>query len=300
MFARYSRSGVILMAAPLYAGPLLAGWSSAPWQMGALLAGIFFLMQLLGGKGGRGDHPFNLPAMLLVGAVQILLVAVFILAGWLGATLTAPLDLPVWLPLALTSFGAAIWVLRYRANAETAQISSAVESALSSLETATPFDPDQTRPDNKTAQIARGAQEALEALWALPDDADLGQVDRIVRTLEVRTGAGGFPALQSELVEGFRSVDLAMLRYLASRDVRRQLLDRSDIGFALSLLIDSQDADVIYELAALTATLLDENAPASELPPPDDLRRQSKEHPVLAPLVRPVEAAHRAWQKSCA
>ena len=54
MFARYSRSGLILMAAPLYAGPLVAGWSLLPWQTGAVLAGIFCLMQLLGGKGGGG------------------------------------------------------------------------------------------------------------------------------------------------------------------------------------------------------------------------------------------------------
>ncbi len=302
MFGRYSYSGLILMAAPLYAGPLLAGWSLAPWQTGAVLAGIFFLMQLFRGIGGVGDNPFGALAVLLLAAVQIMLVAVFVAAGLLGANLTRSLDLPVWVPLALTSFGAVIWGWRYRANAEMAEISAAVDSALSSIETARPFEPDKDRADDKNAPLERAVQEALKALWALPENAGagrIGQIDQIVQTLETRTGAGAFHALQSELLEGFPIIDLAMLRYLASPNVRRQLVDSRDLGFALSLLIDSQDTGVIHELAALTATLLDENTPASELPPPDELRRQSHKHPVLAPLVEPVEAAYRAWQQTC-
>lgn len=291
MFARYSRSGVALMGLPLHAGPLLAGWSMASPAMIAALAALFFLMQLLAGKSaGRGAMPDAL-FLVLLAVVQVAVVAAVYGVGALLALVTGALPVPVWAPLALTAAGAALGALRYRQTPQDAGMSDVLDQAIAGIETGAAPDFDD-EPDP--------VQAALEALWDLPGDAPVGDIDPIVRRLEQDSGAGGFHGLLAEVGEGSRAVDLAMLRYLASPPVRADLIATRELGFALVLLVESDEPAVVAELAMLTATLLDEGAPASELPPPEPLAAWADANPDLAPLVAPVQEAYRKWRAEIA
>lgn len=114
MFERYSRSGLALMFAPLYAGPLAAGWSHAPLLTLAILAAVFFLIQLRFGRAPAKTLPAQIIALIFLALVQICVVAMTYGVGMGLALLTGPLPLPLWFPLALTGCSAAIGALRYR------------------------------------------------------------------------------------------------------------------------------------------------------------------------------------------
>lgn len=300
MFARYGRSGLALMGLPLYSGPLLAGWSAAPWPVPAAMAALFFLMQLVRGiDTGRS----GVASVLALAAVQIAVVGATYGLGSLLALGTGTLALPIWLPLVLTLFGAVIGVLRYRRNPKEEQMWEVLDQAIDAVERGTPLDfgdddfHAESRPD---PEAEAAAQTALKALWALPDDAPLSRIDPIMQQLELQVGYRAYPSVLAEVDEGFRSVDLGMLRYLASPRVRAELVNTAELGFAVSLLLNSEDAGVQTELAALIATLLDEDAPVSELPDPEALAETARRFPVLAPLVAPVEEEYRKWPSALA
>jgi hypothetical protein len=290
MFARYSRSGLALMGLPLYAGPLLAGWSMASPATIAALAAMFFLMQLLAGKtAGRGTMSEPL-FLALLALVQVVVVAAVFGAGVLLALAAGALPLPVWLPLGLTATGAVLGALRYRHNPRDAEMQAVLDQAIAAIETGVVADFDGDDP----------VQEALDSLWSLPEDARVADIDPIVQRLEQQVGPGGFHGLLAEVGEGFRAVDLGMLRYLASPLVRADLVAARELGFALVLLVESEEPSVIAELAMLTATLLAEGAPASELPPPEPMQAKARRHPELAPLVAPVQEEYRKWRAEIA
>lgn len=296
MFARYSRSGLALMGVPLYAGPLLAGWSAAPWPVPAAMAALFFLMQLARGiEIGRG----GVAPLLVLAAVQIAVVGAVYGLGRLLAPGTGTLALPVWLPLSLTLFGTAVGVLRYRRTPRDDQMLDFLDQAIEAIERGTPPDfavGDGDAEPLRDTEAETAAQAALEALWGLPDGAGIAAVDPIVQRLEAQADHRAFVHLLAQVDDGSHAVDLAMLRYLASARIRSELAGAPDLGFALSLLLNSDDPVILAELAALIATLLDENAPASALPDHRTMARRGRQFPVLAPLAAQVEEAHRKWR----
>ncbi|MGD9865911.1 MAG: hypothetical protein AB7S99_22150 [Pseudodonghicola sp.] len=295
----YSRGASLLMAAPLYAGPLLAGWMGAPWIVPGALAALFFLAQVMAGRAaGRGARP--LPLYLLVLALtQIVLVLAVYAAGAGLAVLTGPLALPIWLPLVLTGFGAALLILRHPHELQQDETLDLLGQALETMENGNGFDA-EPEAEEEDAEVLAAAQEAVSALWALPADAPELALDDIVRRLETRCGHRAFPALLAQIGEGYPTVDRAMLRYLRSPAVRHRLIaDKADLPFAFELLLDSGEAGVQADLAALVETLLAESAPPAALPPVDLLRVRAESFPVLAPLVAPVERAQRQGPPAC-
>lgn len=297
MLAKYSRAGVALMGVPLYAGPLLAGWSGAPWPVPAALAALFFLMQLVRGIDAQRAGLSPTAAVLLLALVQVVVVgSVYGIGGLLGWA-THPLPLPLWVPLAVTAFGAAIGVLRYRRAPQEEEMIEALDQAIGALERGHVVDWDvepEAEADSDAAIV-----EALQALETMPEDTVIDEIDTVIRRLETRVGHTAYAVLLAETGTGFRAIDLAMLRYLAIPSVRARLVDNRP-GAALSRILDRGEADAIDELASLTATLLAEGAPAAALPDAALLADRARRFTVLAPLVAPVEKAHRTWNAASA
>jgi len=152
---KYSRLGLALTAAPLYAGPLVAGWSAAPLSVVLSLVSIFFIMQLMAGKtADRGS--IMLPLFVLFLAIaQVLVVVVTYGLGSLISLIVALPPVPTWLPLALSSAGAAIWVSRYRRTPESVEMVKSLDAAIAAIEEAKPVDD----PDNDAGAASENAAE---------------------------------------------------------------------------------------------------------------------------------------------
>lgn len=304
MPGRYTGSGLALMAVPLYLGPLLAGWAQAPWPVPLAIAAMFFLMQVLRGVEPAGAGSSPVAALAVLALVQVAVVGSVCAIGALLALATGPLALPPWLPLALSFAGAAVGVLRHRRNPREDELWEVIDKAIDALETGAPvdfgdedFDAVGAGPD---PEAEAAAQAALAALRNLPADAPLARIDAVARQLADRVRDRAWHALADAAGAGARAVDLAVLRYAAIPEVRAELVNAAELGLAMSVLLDSDDEEVLSELASLTATLLDEGAPASELPPPGELRDKAERFAVLAPLVARVEAEYDKWQAAFA
>lgn len=298
MFGKYSRSGLALMGVPLYAGPVLAGWSAAPLWVFVLLVALFFAMQMLRNISYRQAALPPVAQVFVLLAAQVVAVGAAWGVGVLGALALGALAAPAWLPLTLSSVGAVVGALRYRRTPEDDEMDAVMDDALRALETGVPPDWDDEGDDPPPGAaddpaIRAAVQEALETLWALPEDVRVHDIDPIVQRLEDRADHHGFAGLLAELNEGFRAVDLAMLRYLASPRVRRAIMQAEELDFALSLLLESEDEAVLGELAALTMTLIEEGAAPDDLPPLTALKDKAADFPILEDLIAPLEAAYR-------
>lgn len=293
MFERYSRSGVILMAAPLYAGPVAAGWSAAPVVSLGIFAAVFFLMQLHFGQAKVQDITAQVLALILLALAQIIIVALAYGLGKILALLTLPLPLPIWFPLALTGCSAGFSALRFRHSQDDAAMLDLIDRTLVTLETSAPFDADTPPPTNAAVATALTAAvaTALTALRALPDTAKAGDIDLIVQPLEQQTGHDAYSGLLAAIDNTCRAVDFAMLRYLASPRVRGDLIRTTPLGLAFEQILNSNDPTILNEAATLIATLLQENATAHALPTSEHLRIKAKQCAALAPLIAQVQQA---------
>lgn len=273
MFAKYSRAGLALMAVPLYAGPILAGWSGATWVELFPFAALFFLMQLLRGidekRGQMGLGQF----LILMAVAQIVVTALAFGLGALAAQLTGALPLNLWLPLGLTGFGAAIGVIRYKYDPQQDTMEALIDDVITQVEAA---------PDTPT--------DPLTPLRNLPESAKPQDLDPIVQSIEQDLGADGFFLFLPEIGLGQPQIDRGFLRYLASPAVRRDVAQNGALGAALSGLLDSSDAGVRYELVCILDTLLAEQAPQDALPPANILRHMAENWPELASLADQIDA----------
>lgn len=285
MFDRYSRTALALMAAPLYAGPVLAGWSAAPTLTILAFASLFFLMQMTLGRATADGVAAQVSALAFLALVQLVLVTIVFAAGMGIALITGTLPLPLWLPLGLSAIGAVVGVLRYRSTSDDAAMLDVLDHAITSIEIGLPVTGDKVLQDEWD-------QEALTALLALPDTTTVSTIDEIVQRLEQLSGTNAYPGLLAEIDEGNRNVDLAMLRYLASANIRGELLPLNDLGFALELILNSDEPAVLSELIMLIETLLSEGAPARSLPATEILSQKAKQFPDLQSLVTRVHQRH--------
>jgi hypothetical protein len=289
----FSRGAIALMAAPLYAGPVLAGWSEAPWGVAAVLAILFFLARIMaGGLAGRKEMRLTL-ALLALALSQILVVLALYAAGlglaWIGGMLA----LPLWLPLALTGLGAALLILRHPHDPGQDETIDLLDEALETIEPSAPFEIGEDQlpePD-----VAEATARAIAALWALPAGAPEARLDEIVQRLEDQTGPRAFPLLLTAIGEGDPAVERAMVRYLLRPPIRHRLVaDGADLPFAFDLLLQSGDPEVQADLRDLIGALLDEDAPIAALPTPEALRQQADSQPALIPLLARVTQLHEA------
>lgn len=143
-FGKYSQAGLALSMAPLYAGPLLAGWIGAPVILLLALAEIFFLAQLLANKEqGRGNLPLPAFLVMLAGA-QLFAVAVVFGLGVVLRLVAGPVALPLWVPLVISALGGLIYARRYKYDPVEQAALDDISQAIDTLETMVP---DETDPD---------------------------------------------------------------------------------------------------------------------------------------------------------
>lgn len=293
MFERDIRVGLTLMFAPLYAGPIAAGWSAAPPTTLAIFAAVFFLIQLRFGRAKAQTVPAQISALGFLALVQICIVAITYGVGMALTLLTGPLPLPLWFPLALTGCSAAFGALRYRKAQDDAAMIDLIDRTINTLETGAPFDPDMPLDD---AENNAAANTALSALYALPDTATAADIDPIVQRLAAHRDHAGYWDLLAKINTGYRNVDFALLRFLASAKMRAELIPEKSLGPALEQILEGDDPAVLSELVMLIETLLSEGAQASALPSPQTLIQMAKQFPALTPLIARVQKEHDIWQ----
>lgn len=132
-FEKYSSSGVMAYAIPLYAAPVLAGWSGASAAVIPVFATLFAALIL---KTRRlPDQPGGLAltvlgALLLNAAITGGLVGV----GWLGAAALGAVPLPVWLPLGMGVSAAGLGIWRYRWTPEVDAMDRLMDQTLAALD----------------------------------------------------------------------------------------------------------------------------------------------------------------------
>ncbi|GHG85996.1 hypothetical protein [Pseudodonghicola xiamenensis] len=291
MTRAYSRRAHALMAVPLYAGPLLAGWSDAPAGVAAVLIALTFLARIMAGRlPPRPETPLPLTLMALLLNQSFLVLALYaagLALTWLGG----PLALPLWLPLALTGLGAALLILRHPADPDPHETVDLLEEALEDIDPPAPFE-EREQTNAPDPEVVEATGRAIAALWALPADARAESCDDIVQELEDRTGPRAFPILLEEIGEGDPAVDRAMIRYLLRPPIRQWLVaEGADLRFAFDLLLQSGDPAIESDLVQLIKTLLDEGAPVSALPTPETLRHRAETLPALIPLIARVTQA---------
>jgi hypothetical protein len=131
-FEKYSTSGILLYAVPLYVSPVLAGASAAPWTAVPVFAALFSALVLKTRATPDAAGPLAVSvvlALILHGAIAS---ALFALGRGL-AVLTGPLPVPVWAALAICAAAAAFGIWRYRWTPEQAEMDALLDDALDTL-----------------------------------------------------------------------------------------------------------------------------------------------------------------------
>lgn len=267
----YSRAGLALVFIPLYAGPALAGLSGHAPATIPVYAALFlaFIAATRRPDLTQGAGWANLAIMAVVQTV--LTGAMFgigtLIAGVSGAM--GAFTLPVILPIALTATAAAYGVWSYSNRAEMDVFLESAINKLNTLETESPDSAEAFHPvPSRTVQ--RAVDETIVALRSLPEDAQVGEIDPIMQALEAKVGIEAFDPLYDAAgeIEGQqdRRVDLGLLRFAASPRITRALLARGEGGMAAMLVLNAPDAAVRHEARRRITQLIDDGAPAVQLP----------------------------------
>jgi len=267
----YSRAVLALVFIPLYAGPGLAGLSGHPPATIPVYAALFLAFIAATRRPDLTQGP-GWATLTIMAVVQTVLTgAVFgigaLIAGAWGVM--GALTLPVLLPIALTATAAAYGVWSYSNRAEMDVFLESTIEKLKAIESESPGGAEAFHPVPSRA-VQRAVDETIAALTSLPEDAQVGEIDPIMQALEAKVGIEAFDPLYDAAgeIEGQqdRRVDLGLLRFAASPRITRALLARGEGGMAAMLLINAPDAAVRHEARKRIIELIDDGAPAVQLP----------------------------------
>ncbi|MEC7764472.1 MAG: hypothetical protein VX874_21390 [Pseudomonadota bacterium] len=280
-FGPYTRAGLALVFVPLYAGPILSGWSAHPLATLPVFA-LAFLLFIAASRRPDLRQPSGQAALAIMAAVQFALVALCFGAGALLAKFLGPLGAPLWVPIALTALAALVGAMRY---SDTSEMNVFLDSAIAGLEDMDKrivADWTEVHPE-PTPAVQAAVDRTLAALKALPDNANVAMIDPIVQDLEIEVDVEGFDPFYDAAgyVEGGedRRVDLGLLRFVASPYIRRKLVDRGEGAMAPMLMLNASDPGVRSEARSLILTLIDEGTPPDQLPDPVWLTELDAEFP---------------------
>ncbi|HCQ64633.1 MAG TPA: hypothetical protein DIU07_05390 [Rhodobacteraceae bacterium] len=275
MFGPRSRTGLALLGAALFGGPILAGLAQHDWSVLPVLAALFLLYIAAARRPdlATGAGRASLAMMAFVQSANVVI-------GWaiglLLADILGPVALPLWAPLAITALGAGVGAWAFRDAAEMDVMLDSALARIAEMETMTPpsrsFDVPWPSPVPEADDALR---RALRALRARPG-IDVAHVDRIVHRLHAEAGAAGFdPLYDAAGLDGSLNepaVDLALLRFSALPQVFDQLISRGEAGLAPMLLLNAPNPLVRAEARALVSGMIDAAVPVTELPDPALLR----------------------------
>ncbi|WP_292024720.1 hypothetical protein [Maritimibacter sp. UBA3975] len=280
-FGPYSRIGLAAVFLPLYGGPVLSGWAGHPLTTLPVFA-LTFLLFIAATRRPHLDDAGGRAALVLMAVVQVVLASACFAAGrWIGLV-AGPLALTIWLPIALSAVAALVGAWRYSDSAEMDVFLDGAIDRLNEIDRGLVSDWTDIHPE-PAAATTQAVERALSALAALPRDARAGQIDPVVQRLEREAGIAAFDPLYDAAgeVDGTEDprIDRALLRFVASPRIRRQLVERGEGAMAAMLLLNAADAGVRFEARSLLLTLIDEGVPVDQLPDPVWLDELSEAFP---------------------
>lgn len=273
MFSKYSTSGLLLYAVPLFASPLLAGWADAPWEIVPVFALLFAALVVQTRR-----MPEALGALAVTAATSFVVnIGVTSLLFGLGRALAilTPLNLPIWLPLAMGAVAAGIGIYRYRWTPEVAQMDALMDDMLAALEGTTSSQP----------QTPETVLHAIDALRGLPDPVTANQIAAIAEDLFMAHDADAFDLLfDHSFAEGdtLRDTERWPLLLLALLDTPHVRFIQSDLGGTAALAeqyLQSPHPRVRSGVANLLRTLLTEEEDTQAFPWPYDLHQAEAAFP---------------------
>lgn len=260
----FTPAGIAMVTIPLYAGPILAGWGQLPPKIIPVLAGCFALyVTFTRAQALR-------PSLVMLVLVQLVLCGLFYGIGLFLAAQGRPLDLPLWVPLAVTGGAALLGTYRYR---HMAAIDTLLDDALRA--TGTDRDSPGAIADGPAEAMANRVSRALWRARPLPEE-----VDGLMAPLTLRHPDRVLGLMLADLGEGSDAFDLATIRFAARDGVERD----ATMGLVLELTLVSTHATVRAEALALAHRLIDEDAPSAALPDRDWLAETDLSDPALAIL----------------
>lgn len=142
-FEKYSTSGVLAYAVPLYLSPVLSGASGVAWAVVPVFALLFAAVIVITRKmptDGAALAASVLGAVMLNGAITAGLFAV----GRGIMLFAGPVDMPVWGPLGICTLAAGWGMWRYRWTPAQDEMEAVLDAALRDLTAMQPPDDEQT------------------------------------------------------------------------------------------------------------------------------------------------------------
>ncbi|WP_238365135.1 hypothetical protein [Mesobacterium pallidum] len=270
---RYSAGGLILAYAPLFAGPIVAGWAGHPMAMAWPFALIFLALMTWLRRPDLGTGA-GWAQLGLLAVVQVALVQALMGFGRLLSVVRAFPDLPTWLPLAVSGAAAVLAMQRYRnADAMDRMLDGMIET-VEAMET-----------PERPAPVAR----FLRDVQALPARTT-GLVDPIAQRLEAEMGPGAIPHLLHEIGTD-PDVDFAVMRLLAPGYMRSDPGHAVGVSRLLECGLASRDPGVRGEAVLTTLAMIDAGDDPAFWPDPALVDSLAAEDPRLEDLARAMDAA---------
>ncbi|GGD37983.1 hypothetical protein [Sinisalibacter lacisalsi] len=267
MINRHGHAGLVLFAAALYGGPVLAGMAGHGAQALPVFAALFLLYMAASRKPdlatGAGWAGLAIMAVVQAGIV---------VASWglgLGAAqLLGPVALPLWAPLAITGLAAGVgtWALR-----DAAEMNVMLDHAIREIEAlkATPA-PGTPPPWPEASAAARAAYDRFRAALAQGDGVSVSQIDPLVQRLEIEAGIEAFDLLFDDVCTDTADprLDFAALRFIASPALLRALVERGEGGVLPAFLLNAAAPSTRHEARGRVLDMIEAGAPADQLPDP--------------------------------
>ena len=131
-FERYSISGILSFAAPLFSAPVLAGWAVAPWAVLPVFATLF------GAQTTLTRRMPNRTGAAIASALAVLIINAALVGMLMGlgrglAMLTGPLPMPVWGPVLICAGAAGCAIWRYRWTPEQAEMDALLDQMTATI-----------------------------------------------------------------------------------------------------------------------------------------------------------------------
>lgn len=238
-----NRFTTLAMMAATYAGPLLAGWSVLPAPVALGFAVFFFVSTYPTQPWAELSMGQSLLRGAITIAIQTIVALVVMALGWGLAAGLGALAVPFWLSLGVTAVGAGTLFFR---NRQLTMINNVIDQTAEVIERGT-IDPNSDIEFVLQPKIPadEAVADAVTALRALPSDAPFATIEEIAAGLFVDAEAAALPHLTHYAGEGDANVDRALAALLSLPDPFDMAQDRSELGLALSLLLSSDQAEVI-------------------------------------------------------
>ncbi|QIE46611.1 hypothetical protein G5B38_14365 [Pseudohalocynthiibacter aestuariivivens] len=277
----YSHAGLAMVMIPLYAGPILAGWGSAPLSVVVVFAAIFTLYL----TATRRIDVTRLSGVAHLGLLALVQIAICIALFWLGrvaASLTSALPISLWISIGLTLGAAALGMRRYRHQSEMDQL---LDQALTSINHFTSFD---MPIDADTDSLVSKGAGFRARLWDAPITE--ANAENILDAFETENPASVLQWMLADFREGSDTYDLAVLHFLARDDVWPAQSHDSFVAITIEGGLSSPHVAVRTKAAQIAAMLMDRNAPHDALP---DAAWFDDAHPLHADVVPTADRIHR-------